>query len=136
MVERVRQNQNSRAETPEAQHDALTAAGCEDVFMDSASGKLASRPELDNALLVAKRAGDQLVITRQHEPEDQAYLGRQHSVSVHENQVSRSGENRHVGEGLASVFEPPAVNLDDGTGGAGDCCQVDAAVISAGLLHP
>lgn len=44
-------------------HDALTAAGCEHVFIDKVSGKLASRPELDKALLVA-RAGDQLVITK------------------------------------------------------------------------
>ncbi|MFL6057114.1 MAG: recombinase family protein, partial [Actinoallomurus sp.] len=42
---------------------ALTAAGCEHVFIDKASGKLASRPELDKALLVA-RDGDQLVVTK------------------------------------------------------------------------
>jgi DNA invertase Pin-like site-specific DNA recombinase len=34
------------------------------VFIDKASGKLARRPELDKALLVANRAGDQLVITK------------------------------------------------------------------------
>jgi len=33
------------------------------VFIDKASGKLARRPELDRALLVA-RAGDQLVVTK------------------------------------------------------------------------
>jgi DNA invertase Pin-like site-specific DNA recombinase len=42
---------------PEAQDDALRAAGCEQVFIDTASGTLARRPELDKALLVA-RAGD------------------------------------------------------------------------------
>ncbi|WP_174867304.1 recombinase family protein [Nocardia arthritidis] len=49
---------------PEAQHDALTAAGCEQIFIDKASGTLASRPELDKALLVATRDGDQLVVTK------------------------------------------------------------------------
>jgi DNA invertase Pin-like site-specific DNA recombinase len=42
----------------------LTAAGSEQVFLDSASGKLARRPELDKALLSANRAGDQLVVTK------------------------------------------------------------------------
>ncbi|MGH3825428.1 MAG: recombinase family protein [Pseudonocardiaceae bacterium] len=49
---------------PEAQHDALTAAGCQEIFLDKASGKLARRPELDKALLSANRTGDQLVITK------------------------------------------------------------------------
>jgi DNA invertase Pin-like site-specific DNA recombinase len=49
---------------PEAQHDALRAAACDDVFIDKASGKLARRPELDRALLSANRRGDQLVITK------------------------------------------------------------------------
>lgn len=53
-----------RDQHPEAQHDALRAAGCEQVFLDTASGKLARRPELDKALLSANRAGDQLVITK------------------------------------------------------------------------
>ncbi len=41
-----------------------TAAGCEQIFVDKASGKLARRPELDKALLVAHRRGDQLVVTK------------------------------------------------------------------------
>lgn len=49
--------------TPEAQEDALAGAGCERVFIDKASGKLARRPELDHALGAA-RAGDQTVITK------------------------------------------------------------------------
>ena len=44
----------------EAQHDAPEEAGCERIFIDHASGKLATRPELDKALLVAERAGEQL----------------------------------------------------------------------------
>ena len=48
---------------PEAQHDALRVAGCDRVYVDTASGKLARRPELDKAL-VAARHGDQLVVTK------------------------------------------------------------------------
>ena len=54
---------STRDQHPEAQHDALAAAGCEQIFIDKASGKLARRPELDKALLSA-RAGDQLVVTK------------------------------------------------------------------------
>jgi DNA invertase Pin-like site-specific DNA recombinase len=54
---------SKRDQHPEAQQDALKAAGCEQVFTDKASGKLARRPELDKALLVA-REGDQLVVTK------------------------------------------------------------------------
>ena len=55
---------STRDQHPEAQHDALTAAGCDEIFIDKASGKLARRPELDKALLSANRAGDQLVVTK------------------------------------------------------------------------
>ena len=41
----------------------MTAYGCEKIFTDIASGKLAARPELDRALAYL-RAGDVLVITR------------------------------------------------------------------------
>jgi len=54
---------STRDQHPEAQHDALTRAGCDKVFIDKASGKLASRPELDQALMVA-RTGDEFVITK------------------------------------------------------------------------
>jgi hypothetical protein len=54
----------TRDQHPEAQHDALTAAGCDEIFIDKVSGKLASRPELDKALLSANRAGDHLVVTK------------------------------------------------------------------------
>ena len=39
------------------------ACGCDKIFTDKASGKLAARPELDRALAYL-RAGDVLVITR------------------------------------------------------------------------
>jgi len=54
---------STRDQHPEAQHDALTAAACEQVFVEKASGTLARRPELDAALRTT-RAGDQLVITK------------------------------------------------------------------------
>ena len=54
---------STRDQNPDAQRDALSAAGCEEVFIDKVSGKLARRPELDRALLVT-RAGDQLVVTK------------------------------------------------------------------------
>jgi len=54
---------STRDQNPEAQQDALQAAGCERIFTDKASGKLARRPELDKALMVA-REGDQLVVTK------------------------------------------------------------------------
>jgi DNA invertase Pin-like site-specific DNA recombinase len=56
---------STRDQHPEAQHDALLAAGCDPahIHIDKASGKLARRPELDKALLVL-RESDQLVITK------------------------------------------------------------------------
>ncbi|MGH7733251.1 MAG: recombinase family protein [Gemmatimonadales bacterium] len=58
---------STRDQHPEAQEDALRAAGCEQIFIDRASGKLARRPGLDKALLVL-RAGDQLVVTKLDRP--------------------------------------------------------------------
>jgi hypothetical protein len=54
---------STRDQNPDGQQDALAAAGCEQVFIDQVSGKLASRPKLDEALRIA-RDGDQLVITK------------------------------------------------------------------------
>jgi len=55
---------STRDQNPDSQHDALQAAGSDEIFIDTgASGKLASRPELDRAL-ARLRPGDTLVITR------------------------------------------------------------------------
>jgi DNA invertase Pin-like site-specific DNA recombinase len=54
---------STRDQNPDAQEDALTAAKCDRIFVDKASGKLASRPELDKALIAA-RDGDEFVITK------------------------------------------------------------------------
>jgi len=45
------------------QHDALRQAGCDRVFVDKASGKLESRPALDD-LLDRARPGDTVVVWR------------------------------------------------------------------------
>ena len=45
------------------QHDALLAAGCQRIFVDKASGKLESRPALDE-LLEQVRPGDTVVVWR------------------------------------------------------------------------
>jgi len=45
------------------QLDALPAAGCDRIFVDKASGKLESRPALDDLLAQARR-GDSLVVWR------------------------------------------------------------------------
>ncbi|MGN7157975.1 recombinase family protein [Dietzia cercidiphylli] len=55
---------STRDQHPEAQLDALSAAGCEKIFVDHASGKLSRRPQLDRALEVACRPGDLLVVTK------------------------------------------------------------------------
>ena len=55
---------STREQSSDGQRDALVAAGCDEIFIDKAGGKLASRPELDKALLTAARAGDQLVVTK------------------------------------------------------------------------
>src|SRR5687768_956118 len=47
----------------DAQLDMLKAAGCEKIFTDKISGKLAKRPDLDKALDYL-RSGDTLVITK------------------------------------------------------------------------
>lgn len=45
------------------QRDALQAAGCQRIYVDKASGKLESRPELDE-LLAHVRPGDTVVVWR------------------------------------------------------------------------
>jgi DNA invertase Pin-like site-specific DNA recombinase len=54
---------STRSQTDDAQLDALTAAGCERIWTDTASGKLARRPEWDKCLDYL-RDGDELVVTR------------------------------------------------------------------------
>lgn len=54
---------STRDQHSESQHDRLTAAGCERVYIDKASGTLSSRPEFDRAL-DALREGDVFVFTK------------------------------------------------------------------------
>jgi DNA invertase Pin-like site-specific DNA recombinase len=50
-------------QTTDGQHDALTAAGCERIYTEKASGALRERPQLD-AMLDYARDGDTIVITK------------------------------------------------------------------------
>ena len=54
---------STRSQKDDSQVDELTAYGCDKIFTDTASGKLADRPELDKALAYL-REGDVFVITR------------------------------------------------------------------------
>jgi DNA invertase Pin-like site-specific DNA recombinase len=54
---------STHSQKEDSQVDELKVAGCEKVFVDKASGKLAKRPELDRCLEYM-RDGDTLVITR------------------------------------------------------------------------
>jgi len=54
---------SARSQRDDSQLDALRAAGCERNWTDTASGKLARRPEWDNCLDHLRR-GDELVVTR------------------------------------------------------------------------
>jgi len=54
---------STRDQNADGQLDALAAAGCERVFVDKASGKLARRPDWDRCR-EQLRAGDELVVTR------------------------------------------------------------------------
>jgi DNA invertase Pin-like site-specific DNA recombinase len=63
-ADRLRTGFHPRSTPRSAQSDALRAAGCDAIYLDKVSGKLARRPELDKAPLSANRAGDQLVITK------------------------------------------------------------------------
>lgn len=54
---------STRAQNDDSQVDALKAAGCERIWVDKASGKLARRPQWDKCL-DHLRHGDELVITR------------------------------------------------------------------------
>lgn len=54
---------STHTQNEDSQVDELTTYGCDKIFTDKASGKLAERPELDKALAYL-REGDVLVITR------------------------------------------------------------------------
>lgn len=54
---------STREQNPDGQTDLLSAAGCERVFVEHASGVLAKRPVLEDALDYL-RTGDTLVVTK------------------------------------------------------------------------
>ena len=54
---------STRSQRDDSQLDALRAVGCDRIWADTASGKLARRPEWDNCLDHLRR-GDELAVTR------------------------------------------------------------------------
>lgn len=54
---------STRSQKDDSQLDALTSAGCKRIWTDTASGRLARRPEWDKCL-DDLHAGDELVVTR------------------------------------------------------------------------
>ena len=54
---------STRDQNPEGQTDVLEAAGCDKIFVEHASGTLAKRPALTDALAYL-RDGDTLVVTK------------------------------------------------------------------------
>jgi DNA invertase Pin-like site-specific DNA recombinase len=54
---------STRGQNTDSQADELAAYGCDKIFTDKVTGKLAERPELDKALAYL-REGDVFVITR------------------------------------------------------------------------
>ncbi len=54
---------STRSQKDDSQLDALLAAGCERIWTDKGSGKLARRAQWDD-LLASLREGDELIITR------------------------------------------------------------------------
>lgn len=55
---------STRDQNPDSQTDALQGAGCDKIFIDHASGKLAKRPELSKALEYLRDGEDTLVVTK------------------------------------------------------------------------
>lgn len=58
---------SARGQKDDSQIDALTAAGCDGIWVDKVSGKLARRPERDKCFERLRR-GDELVITPGRRP--------------------------------------------------------------------
>src|SRR5258708_5339750 len=92
---------STRDQNPDSQLDALAEAGCDKVFIDKASGKLASLPELDRALEYA-RAGDTFVITRLA----RAARSLKHLLELAEALRSRGIELLVLKQGIDTVHNP------------------------------
>jgi len=90
---------STRGQNTDSQHDELAAYGCEKIFTDTVTGKLAARPELDKALAYL-REGDVFVITRL----SRAMRSLKHLLAL-------AGELRERGAGLVVLKQ----NIDTTT---------------------
>ena len=111
---------STRGQNDDSQVDDLTAYGCEKIFTDTASGKNAARPELDNALAYLRK-GDVFVITRL----SRAMRSLKHLLAL-------ADELRDRGGGLV-VLKQPRISWDHPALAAG--IPVPPA-LSAGIPEP
>lgn len=99
----------ARISTPEQsldlQRDALTAAGCEKIFEDVASGAQDARPGLAEAIAYA-RAGDTLVVWQLDRLGRSQTLNRNGEPSARTGQrfCQRAGKHRHHHERRKTNF--------------------------------
>lgn len=92
---------STQDQNPELQLDALSAAGCEEIFQEKISGRIRARPELDSCLRTLRK-GDTLVVWRLDR------LGRSLKDLV---EIVHNLENREV------AFQSLTESIDTGSAG-------------------
>ena len=100
---------STRDQQPQAQTDALTAAGCTRVFVEHAPGTLAKRLALEQALDYLREGGPEFKMTPNRARQARVmYDARQHTVQVIADTfgVSRPTIYRHLGGTAAAPPVP------------------------------